>query len=71
MIKNEKEWPTSRLKCLSTESKNTVSSKIYYNSIESYVGPVGSFSKFSSLKKLNCDAKGLLLSQNGVLFSHV
>ena len=51
-IKNEKEWPMSRLECLLTESKN-VSSKIYYNSIESYVEPVESFSKFFSRKKLN------------------
>ena len=52
VIKDEKEWPTSRLECLSTESKNTVSSKIYYNIIESYVEPVVSLSKFSSWKKL-------------------
>ena len=53
VIKNEKEWPTSRLECLSTESNYTVSSNIYYNSIESYVEPVVSFSKFSSWEKLN------------------
>ena len=43
----------SRLECLSIESKNTVYSKIYYNSIGSYVESVVSFSKFSSWKKLN------------------
>ena len=53
VIKDDKEWSTSRLGCLSTESKNTVSSKINYNSIESYVEPVVSVSKFSSWKKLN------------------
>ena len=36
VIKNEKEWPTSKLECLFTESKTTVSSKFFYNSIKSY-----------------------------------
>ena len=53
VIKDKKEWPTSRFECPSTESKNSVSSKIYYNCIELYVEPVVSFSKFSSWKKLN------------------
>ena len=42
------EWPTSRLECLSTELKNPVSLKIYYNSIELYMKSVVTFSKFSS-----------------------
>ena len=46
VIKDEKEWPTSRLESQFTESKNTVSTRIYYNRIVS-------FSKFSNWKKLN------------------